>query len=435
MTNTNDSGVGSLRDAITQANAATTTPDAPHNISFNIPGTGVQTIAPATGLPQIVQPIVIDGTTQPGASCGNLVPLDANGAITAAGHTPHNLLVEITAKNMPVATVSNVLSFGGINAGSAGSAVRGLVINGAPVSSTYGIVAYAPNMTIECNYIGTTADGMSSVFRTSGGGIVYNQISDNLIIRNNLISGNGGYGILGYNIDATNFSDNVTIANNLVGVDATGDSRLYNGNDADTSSQNISLRNASNTDVHHNVIAGAKSGSGIVFMTSQNLKIRGNYIGPSLSGTTAFPNYYGIYDGRTSTGTILVGGGTAADRNVISGNTLGYYSVSGAGASALSIKGNYIGCSADCSTAVPNAQHGIHLADYISPVIGGAVPGEGNVVVGNQAYGISIAGGSGASIKGNLIGATPANVVMGNKSGGAIADKFSWGYHRWYGQR
>ena len=42
VTNTNDSGVGSLRDAITQANAATTTPAAPHQISFNISGGGVQ---------------------------------------------------------------------------------------------------------------------------------------------------------------------------------------------------------------------------------------------------------------------------------------------------------------------------------------------------------------------------------------------------------
>jgi len=41
--NTNDAGPGSLRQAITDANAA---PTPPHNINFAMPGAGVQTIAP-----------------------------------------------------------------------------------------------------------------------------------------------------------------------------------------------------------------------------------------------------------------------------------------------------------------------------------------------------------------------------------------------------
>src|SRR3712207_1774109 len=52
-----------LREAITAANAGAGL----DTISFNIPGSGVQTIAPATALPIITDPVVIDGYTQPGA--------------------------------------------------------------------------------------------------------------------------------------------------------------------------------------------------------------------------------------------------------------------------------------------------------------------------------------------------------------------------------
>jgi len=69
VTNTNDSGPGSLRDAITQANSN----PGPDSITFNIPvedggynaGTGVWTITPNSFLPGITdEGLVIDGTTQ-----------------------------------------------------------------------------------------------------------------------------------------------------------------------------------------------------------------------------------------------------------------------------------------------------------------------------------------------------------------------------------
>lgn len=63
-TNVN-SGAGSLRTAITAANAAAGL----DTIQFNIAGAGVQTIALTSQLPVITSPIVIDGTTQTGASC------------------------------------------------------------------------------------------------------------------------------------------------------------------------------------------------------------------------------------------------------------------------------------------------------------------------------------------------------------------------------
>jgi hypothetical protein len=62
VTATTDSGPGSLRQALLDSNAAT---GGTNTIDFNISGSGVQTIAPASPLPAITNPVLIDGTSQP----------------------------------------------------------------------------------------------------------------------------------------------------------------------------------------------------------------------------------------------------------------------------------------------------------------------------------------------------------------------------------
>src|SRR5207302_1272396 len=70
-----DSGAGSLRQAILDADA---TPG-PDIIRFAI-GTGVQTINLVSPLPAIIQPVIIDGTTQPGYTGAPLIELNGAGA-------------------------------------------------------------------------------------------------------------------------------------------------------------------------------------------------------------------------------------------------------------------------------------------------------------------------------------------------------------------
>src|SRR5204862_4209110 len=109
VTNTLDSGAGSLRAAITSANG---TAGGTNLIQFNIPGTNVQTIIPASALPAITRPVIIDGYTQPGAS-PNTNSL-ANGFSGA-------LRIELNGANI-----------GGVGLrllGGGGSTIRGLVIN------------------------------------------------------------------------------------------------------------------------------------------------------------------------------------------------------------------------------------------------------------------------------------------------------------------
>jgi hypothetical protein len=95
VTTTADSGPGSLRQAILDSNAAA----GPANtIDFDIPGQGVQVIAPTSSLPAITNPVLIDGTSQPGYSGTPLIELSGSRAgggdgltITGAGVTVRGL--------------------------------------------------------------------------------------------------------------------------------------------------------------------------------------------------------------------------------------------------------------------------------------------------------------------------------------------------------
>src|SRR5205823_6653673 len=77
VTTTADSGPGSLRQAILDANALF---DSGDTIAFNIPGGGVQTITLASALPAIIDPVTIDGYTQPEAA-QNTSATTFNGAL------------------------------------------------------------------------------------------------------------------------------------------------------------------------------------------------------------------------------------------------------------------------------------------------------------------------------------------------------------------
>ena len=89
VTNTNDSGGGSLRDAILTANATL----GADTIQFAIPGTGLHTITLATLLPNITDTLTIDGYTQPGSSVNTLaIPPGRPQVVTLATASGASLL-------------------------------------------------------------------------------------------------------------------------------------------------------------------------------------------------------------------------------------------------------------------------------------------------------------------------------------------------------
>ena len=133
------SGACTLRAAIEEANAHIGT----DTIYFNIPGGGVHTIQPSAALPMITDPVAIDASSQPGASC--------------EGGT---LLVELDGLNADLGD--------GLYFATGGSSVRGLVINNfAGVGLVVGGAALAASaastgsggVAITCNFIGVDSDG------------------------------------------------------------------------------------------------------------------------------------------------------------------------------------------------------------------------------------------------------------------------------------
>src|SRR5262249_33681131 len=62
VTNTNDEGPGSFRQALEDSN---NNPGQTNEIDFNMPGTGEHSLRPHSHFPAITNPVVIDGTTQP----------------------------------------------------------------------------------------------------------------------------------------------------------------------------------------------------------------------------------------------------------------------------------------------------------------------------------------------------------------------------------
>ena len=84
VTTTADSGPGSLRQAILDSNAVT---GGTNTIDFAIPGSGVHTILPLSPLPAIMNPVLIDGSSQPGYDDAPLIEIDGSQAGTADGLT------------------------------------------------------------------------------------------------------------------------------------------------------------------------------------------------------------------------------------------------------------------------------------------------------------------------------------------------------------
>jgi CSLREA domain-containing protein len=65
-----------LREAITAANGQF----GADVIAFDIPGGGIHTITPGSALPAITEPVLIDGSTQPGTAGSPLIVLDGSTA-------------------------------------------------------------------------------------------------------------------------------------------------------------------------------------------------------------------------------------------------------------------------------------------------------------------------------------------------------------------
>lgn len=332
--NTNDSGAGSLRQAILNANS-TVVQD---RIEFNIAGAGVHTIAPTSALPTIEQPLIIDGYTQPGSSPNTNGPGLGDNAV---------LRIELNGSG--AGTSVNGLEFN-LPSNTEGSMVRGLAINrfGSLIFGGAGVaIGGRSTVQVQGNFIGTDASG--TLARGNGGsgvsvGGAGNTIGGSAPAMRNVISGNGGAGI--------DFSNNGGFA---------GESSA--GND-----------------------------------------VQNNFIGTDATGTVALGNQLGIGVGSHNT---RIGGSSAAERNVISGNTFDGIFITDGGQGTGNgnvVRGNFIGTQVDGAGRLGNGREGVSV-DFggTSNTIGGTTNGAGNIIAFNAAFGVNLSRTAGVSILGNSI--------------------------------
>jgi hypothetical protein len=387
VVNTNDSGAGSLRQAIIDANTNPGT----DIIDFNIPGAGVKTITPATALPIITEAVLIDGYTQTGSST-NSQP-DGDNAV---------LLIEI-----------NGTSAGGnaclrITGGS--TTVRGLVINrcgGAGIQLQTG----GGNL-VNGNFIGTDPTGTIKRANTNSGVDISNSPNNGIggVTANarNLISGNNASGVV---LNGSSSTGNV-VSGNLIGTNAAGTAALGNAQGVSILG-GVSNTIGGTTAGARNIISGQSSSGGVVLSGGATLNVvQGNYIGTNALGTAAIGNSAGIFTlGNTPNN--LIGGTVAGARNVISGNTLGLFLAGASVGVNTRVEGNFIGTDASGTTNVGNIIGVDVFQDSSNNIVGGTAAGAGNVIAFNNGRGILAESGTGNSFLANSIFSTSGSPGLG----------------------
>jgi parallel beta-helix repeat protein len=146
-------------------------------------------------------------------------------------------------------------------------------------------------------------------------------------------------------------------------------------------------------------------------------RIEGNFIGTDPTGTLARGNgNHGvlIIGGASET---VVGGSTPAARNLISGN--GDKGVLNDGSHADRYQGNYIGTDKSGTKDLGNVSGGIQINSSSDTLVGGTTAASRNVVSGNGLTGISIQASNNNKVLGNRIGTTASGTVaLGNDSAG-----------------
>jgi len=400
VTKPDDSGNGTLRTAITQANAN----PGVDTILFSISGgPGVKTISPVTPLPFIYDTVVIDGFSQGGAGYAGPPLIEINGASTPACD--------------------------GLRFYSFGNTIKGLIINRFDWD---GILLLTNGLnTIQGNYIGTDATG--TLNRGNGhAGINIVNSSGNIIggtnsPERNIISGNL-VGIALLNSGAHNNS----ILGNFIGLNGTGTQALgntnagillnaLNGTTGDYPRDNLIGANWTGA---RNVISG--NGAGVVMEAVEAAfvdgpirnRVLGNYIGTAVSGLTAIPNNVGValLNGKQN----LIGGTNINEGNLISGNT--GVAVYLERARSNYVQGNLIGTTFLGLSALSNLA-GVRIADSAGNVIGGTTVATRNVIAGNTLDGIRIGGTHSTNniVLGNYVGVNLSGAsALGNGKNGIL---------------
>lgn len=352
VTNTLDSGAGSLRQAIEHANQSADEA----RIEFAIPNTDAGFIDVDNGLSvsgadaaaDVFRISVLAGLPTISNVNGQPVTLDATTQAMLTGNTnPNGSEIELDGE-LAAGAIGMIIESANVN-------IRGFVINRFDLS---GIAVRADHVTVSGNYIGTDATG--TLDRGNGRNGIEGGETNGLTIGGgsaddrNLISGNGEFGIFMERVT------NVSIEGNLIGTDITGTLPLGNDNTG------ISVNIGYGIRVTANVVA-ASTGFGVLIDTfaggevvplSSEITIAGNLIGTNAAGSAALPNTEsGIL--ILNSQNVTIGGSLPGGHNVISGNQQrGLHVWSSQNVEVLA---NAIGTDASGTEAIPNGEQGVFV--------------------------------------------------------------------------
>lgn len=434
----------SLREAIIAAN---TNPGI-DTIAFNLPSTaaGYKISLTTTQLLHVTDPVVIDGTTQPG--CAAYPCVELSGQIPSGGTVPQGLTIDpgnSTVRGLIIRGfgdalilrggdgnviednyIGNTMRFG---SGVEGNHDVGLLITGAAADITEG----SSDNIVRNNRISGNANGIliesgsrtviqsNTIIDNTTRGVAVAPVwgasaSHNLIGGPNPGDGNriSGTGI--YNIDifgsseATEIVDWNVIQGNYIGTDETG-TIAHESTNGQNTGDGIHLRYTRHNLILGNLISGTDADGIEVGATSHHNTIQGNLIGTDVTGTQPLGHTGGIVIVNSDDN--LIGGSEAGQRNVISANRSTGIRI---GTSHRNrVQGNYIGTDITGQHPLGNGQIGVYITGTVDlttasrdNLIGGTNPGEGNVIAyANHHL-------EGASMGIYLSQAGPNNAILGN---------------------
>jgi len=271
---------------------------------------------------------------------------------------------------------------------------------------------------VKGNFIGPDSTGLHA-FKFSndtlmqGNGLYFNSNAAHNIAggnnpgEGNIISGCRVYGLVYYGNSPYN-----SCIGNYIGVDKTGNHKLPN-------TTGICVDGGAN---HNPILNNVLSGNlayGIFIVTTGTYynELRGNKIGTNAAGTDTIPNQIGIILGG-GTKYNVIGGNTAADRNIISGNYFDGIEVADSSTMYNNIIGNYIGTNTTGNAALPN-YNGIGFATRPSKN-----NIENNLVSGNKFIGIILYEYSDSNtVYSNKVGTAADGLSpLGNGGAGIVID-------------
>lgn len=439
VSNANDSGPGSLRQAILDANADAAND---HVIQFTLPANTV--IVPASSLPQLNRggifealnpPVVVDGTALGAGSTCLYVDTTSNGSkgVTFTGMTFQRFGTGIDAYS-PI-TVGNcsfldcgygiqLQSHNGSQIGTPVCTVaEGSTPPPPPLFGTGGnnfqrcstaaiVTSSGGGHCFQGNLIGTTADGTASAGAPQGIGIQLN-FTDRCLIGGDLEgAGNLIAGLTGTPIDFELGSANTgtVVRGNYFGTNRLGNLFITNG------VLGLYVNNSPGIRIENNVINGSNLGINVTGSNASGAVILNNRIGTTPDGQSAL--------GSLATCISVAGGASNVTIGLpLFGNFLGKASnrqLSLSGGTNQVIQGNTIGTNQAGGT-LGTASNAISVSGTTNSVLGGLNFGAGNTVLGVNGVAINLTGNStsGFSLLGNSILQSAGNlgIDLGPTSG------------------